>query len=200
MAALRLSPSPSSLCCPYRDSWEKQVQFCPLLPVPHPVRSLTRGLGEATLSEGERAGRINQISMVSQMSHVCTCFPETHEEKNVRIGLLDCGSILMFPNMLRRKWLCFGIYAPAKGSFLNCESEHVHIQYREHGGEDHDELRGGSPRGARYCTRQCLRQWLHEWGFSLEGRGGPVPGSQHTETTGGKTKTGSADSGGDILC
>lgn len=64
--------------------------FRALLPAPHPARApCTALLGSSLL----KAGRINQISTVSQMLHFCTCCPETHWEKNVRTGLLDYGAI-----------------------------------------------------------------------------------------------------------
>lgn len=74
-----------SLCFLLRLRWAESSQeglFCSLLPAPPPAQSLIRSLARAILAEGEPAGRINQISMVSRMLHLCTCVPDTRWDKN----------------------------------------------------------------------------------------------------------------------
>lgn len=72
------SPSPCGRACACGELPDGTLPACCPLPAPHLARSLIRSRAQAELVEGKQAGRINQISVVSQMIRFCTCFPDTH--------------------------------------------------------------------------------------------------------------------------
>lgn len=68
----------SHLACPLLVTTKKErFLSCSLVVAPTQPWPNTQPSSGNTV-EGKQAGRITQISTVSQMIHFCTCFPDTH--------------------------------------------------------------------------------------------------------------------------